>query len=215
MSYNVLTLSMICDLLPSCKGKLHGLGSGKSYSMVGYGQNKGIVPISCEEIFQRISSDRKSSYEVLVSAIEIYNEAVQELKAISFYSSYSQKRLQTVLLSHKALRKLYLASVSCVGPADPCGTPAPEGLRDPGVQDLRHLHRWHYQEVGTWLEMLRSVCREVKMTCLKAFLAQRASTRPVESYRAIHDTFEEATTHRTMGSTLMCRGSCRKVYLFL
>jgi len=32
-------------------------GAGKSYSMVGYGANKGIVPISCEEIFKRISSN--------------------------------------------------------------------------------------------------------------------------------------------------------------
>lgn len=56
-------------------------GSGKSYSMVGYGKNKGIVPISCEEIFRRIASDHGNSYEVLVSAIEIYNEAVQDLKA--------------------------------------------------------------------------------------------------------------------------------------
>ena len=29
-------------------------GSGKSYSMVGYGANKGIVPISCDNIFKRI-----------------------------------------------------------------------------------------------------------------------------------------------------------------
>jgi hypothetical protein len=29
-------------------------GSGKSYSMIGYGTNKGIVPLCCEEIFSRI-----------------------------------------------------------------------------------------------------------------------------------------------------------------
>ncbi len=29
-------------------------GSGKSYSMVGYGANKGIVPITCETLFQRV-----------------------------------------------------------------------------------------------------------------------------------------------------------------
>jgi kinesin family protein 13 len=29
-------------------------GSGKSYSMVGYGKNRGIVPIACDEIFKRI-----------------------------------------------------------------------------------------------------------------------------------------------------------------
>ena len=56
-------------------------GSGKSYSMVGYGTNKGIVPISCEEIFKRISSNTDTSihYEVEVSMLEIYNEKVQDL----------------------------------------------------------------------------------------------------------------------------------------
>ena len=34
--------------------------------MVGYGNNKGIVPISCEEIFRRIAKDdgNGNSYEV-------------------------------------------------------------------------------------------------------------------------------------------------------
>ena len=56
-------------------------GSGKSYSMVGYGANKGIVPISCEEIFKRINEnkDPATHYEVEVSMLEIYNEKVQDL----------------------------------------------------------------------------------------------------------------------------------------
>ena len=56
-------------------------GSGKSYSMVGYGENKGIVPISCEEIFKRISKNEDSNlhYEVEVSMLEIYNEKVHDL----------------------------------------------------------------------------------------------------------------------------------------
>jgi len=56
-------------------------GSGKSYSMVGYGQNKGIVPISCEEIFSRIERNPKPDlrFEVVVSVVEIYNEVVQDL----------------------------------------------------------------------------------------------------------------------------------------
>ncbi|CAE8640299.1 unnamed protein product, partial [Polarella glacialis] len=43
-------------------------GSGKSYSMVGYGANKGIVPISCEDIFRRISENKDVGlrFEVLV-----------------------------------------------------------------------------------------------------------------------------------------------------
>ena len=56
-------------------------GSGKSYSMVGYGANKGIIPISCDEIFKRIgeNTEKDKTYEVQVSMLEIYNEKVQDL----------------------------------------------------------------------------------------------------------------------------------------
>ena len=56
-------------------------GAGKSYSMVGYVANKGIVPISCDEIFRRIreNKDADKTFEVQVSMLEIYNEKVQDL----------------------------------------------------------------------------------------------------------------------------------------
>lgn len=60
-------------------------GSGKSYSIVGYGENKGIVPRACDEIFKRIktlregSTDKIIECQVTVSMIEIYNEKVQDL----------------------------------------------------------------------------------------------------------------------------------------
>jgi pSer/pThr/pTyr-binding forkhead associated (FHA) protein len=56
-------------------------GAGKSYSMMGYGVNKGIVPISAEEIFKRIERNANPQllYEVTMSMLEIYNERVQDL----------------------------------------------------------------------------------------------------------------------------------------
>jgi hypothetical protein len=56
-------------------------GSGKSYSMIGYGANKGIVPITCNEIFNRINDTTTPTkwYEVMISMLEIYNESVQDL----------------------------------------------------------------------------------------------------------------------------------------
>jgi hypothetical protein len=56
-------------------------GSGKSFSMVGYGVNKGIVPISCDTIFKGIAenSDPNKSFQVSLSMLEIYNEAVRDL----------------------------------------------------------------------------------------------------------------------------------------
>lgn len=46
-------------------------GSGKSYSMIGYGPNKGIVPITCDEIFKRTGAnkDPNLTYDVKVSML--------------------------------------------------------------------------------------------------------------------------------------------------
>ena len=56
-------------------------GSGKSHSMIGYGTNKGIVPLACTEIFDRIAAneDKDKKYEVTAMMCEIYNEKVQDL----------------------------------------------------------------------------------------------------------------------------------------
>ena len=54
-------------------------GSGKSYSMVGYGVNKGIIPVTCERLFQGIQQrkNQETEFQVILSMLEIYNEQVQ------------------------------------------------------------------------------------------------------------------------------------------
>jgi hypothetical protein len=54
-------------------------GSGKSYSMVGYPPNRGIIPIICEEMFNRVNLNKDPSivYQVTCSMLEIYNEQVR------------------------------------------------------------------------------------------------------------------------------------------
>ncbi len=56
-------------------------GSGKSYSMVGYGADRGIVPLAMEEMFARIekNGDPNVKYLVEASMMEIYNEKVRDL----------------------------------------------------------------------------------------------------------------------------------------
>jgi len=49
--------------------------------MVGYGANKGIVPISCDEIFkyidqQKQANSEKFQFQVTIQMLEIYNEQV-------------------------------------------------------------------------------------------------------------------------------------------
>ncbi|KAI9105333.1 hypothetical protein DFS34DRAFT_598959 [Phlyctochytrium arcticum] len=56
-------------------------GSGKSYSMMGYMDEKGIIPRVCDELFARIcnNTDENIAYVVEVSYLEIYNERVRDL----------------------------------------------------------------------------------------------------------------------------------------
>ncbi|KER25228.1 hypothetical protein T265_14246, partial [Opisthorchis viverrini] len=67
-------------------------GSGKSYSIMGYGPNRGIVPIVCEELFNRVqqNTDQKLTFQVSFSMLEIYNEQIRDL----LNTSSSQKSLQ-------------------------------------------------------------------------------------------------------------------------
>jgi Kinesin motor domain len=63
-------------------------GSGKSYSIAGYGDNKGIVPLLCEELFKRADRETKKGvpggkrieFKVTFSMLEIYNEVLQDLQ---------------------------------------------------------------------------------------------------------------------------------------
>ncbi|KAH9487863.1 Kinesin-like protein kif28p [Bulinus truncatus] len=59
-------------------------GSGKSYSIVGFGNNKGIVPMACEELFKSIEikrkvADKDAEFQVTLSMLEIYNEQIRDL----------------------------------------------------------------------------------------------------------------------------------------
>ena len=57
-------------------------GSGKSYSMMGYGQEYGVIPRICKNMFERIEgmgTDKNLTCTVEVSYLEIYNERVRDL----------------------------------------------------------------------------------------------------------------------------------------
>jgi hypothetical protein len=73
-------------------------GSGKSYSMMGSQDNKGIIPRLCDSLFDLIAKQQSSelSYKVEVSYMEIYNEKVRTYSVFSFIKS----RLFTVTKCH-------------------------------------------------------------------------------------------------------------------
>lgn len=49
--------------------------------MVGYGANRGIIPVSCEELFKRVSENSSAThiFRVTVTMLEIYNEQIRDL----------------------------------------------------------------------------------------------------------------------------------------
>jgi hypothetical protein len=58
-------------------------GSGKSYTMMGTPEQPGLIPRTCEDLFQRIEAAQNDtpniSYHVRVSYFEVYNEHVRDL----------------------------------------------------------------------------------------------------------------------------------------
>lgn len=56
-------------------------GAGKSYSMMGYGPDRGIIPIASEHIFDRIhaNTDPDLTMKVTCSMLEIYMEKTRDL----------------------------------------------------------------------------------------------------------------------------------------
>src|SRR5690606_26782220 len=56
-------------------------GSGKGYSMMGTPDNPGLIPRTCEDLFERIESSPSPNvtYSVRVSYFEVYNEHVRDL----------------------------------------------------------------------------------------------------------------------------------------
>lgn len=56
-------------------------GSGKSYTMMGTPEQPGLIPRTCEDLFQRIEASPSPdiSYNVRVSYFEVYNEHVRDL----------------------------------------------------------------------------------------------------------------------------------------
>ncbi|KAK1754789.1 kinesin-like protein KIF1A [Echria macrotheca] len=58
-------------------------GSGKSYSMMGTPEQPGLIPRTCDDLFERIAAAQEEtpniSYNVRVSYFEVYNEHVRDL----------------------------------------------------------------------------------------------------------------------------------------
>ncbi|NXP09525.1 KIF14 protein, partial [Thinocorus orbignyianus] len=79
-------------------------GSGKSYTMMGFDEDRGIIPRLCEDLFTRITQTDKQQvilYHLEMSFFEVYNEKIHDL--LVFKAESRQKKQPLRVREHPVL----------------------------------------------------------------------------------------------------------------
>ncbi|XP_067997024.1 kinesin-like protein KIF14 [Melanerpes formicivorus] len=78
-------------------------GSGKSYTMMGFDEDRGIIPRLCEDLFSQIAQKDKQQilYHLEMSFFEVYNEKVHDL--LVFKAESGQKKQPLRVREHSVL----------------------------------------------------------------------------------------------------------------
>ncbi|NXX39615.1 KIF14 protein, partial [Tricholaema leucomelas] len=79
-------------------------GSGKSYTMMGFDEDRGIIPRLCEDLFSQIAQKDKQQvilYHLEMSFFEVYNEKVHDL--LVFKAGSGQKKQALRVREHSVL----------------------------------------------------------------------------------------------------------------
>ncbi|KFM10148.1 Kinesin-like KIF14, partial [Aptenodytes forsteri] len=78
-------------------------GSGKSYTMMGFDEDRGIIPRLCEDLFTRIAQMDKQQilYHLEMSFFEVYNEKIHDL--LVFKAESGQKKQPLRVREHPVL----------------------------------------------------------------------------------------------------------------
>uniref|UniRef100_A0A8C0HG58 Kinesin family member 14 n=1 Tax=Chelonoidis abingdonii TaxID=106734 RepID=A0A8C0HG58_CHEAB len=78
-------------------------GSGKSYTMMGFGEELGIIPRFCEDLFTQIAQmdTQQNLYHLEMSYFEVYNEKIHDL--LIFKAENGQKK-QPVISSYSDIQ---------------------------------------------------------------------------------------------------------------
>ncbi|XP_021261102.1 kinesin-like protein KIF14 isoform X2 [Numida meleagris] len=102
-------------------------GSGKSYTMMGFDEDRGIIPRLCEDLFTRIAQTDKQQvlYHLEMSYFEVYNEKIHDL--LVFKAENRQKKQPLRVREHPVL--------------------------GPYVEDLTVNVVSSYSDIQSWLEL--------------------------------------------------------------
>ncbi|KAG9266797.1 kinesin-like protein KIF14 isoform X1 [Astyanax mexicanus] len=102
-------------------------GSGKSYTMMGFGEEAGIIPRFCEELFLRLSraDSKEDTCHLEMSYFEVYNEKIHDLLVAK--DEQNQKKMPLRVREHP--------------------------VEGPYVEDLSTNVVSSYGDIQTWLEL--------------------------------------------------------------
>ncbi|XP_077082754.1 kinesin-like protein KIF14 isoform X1 [Siphateles boraxobius] len=102
-------------------------GSGKSYTMMGFGEETGVIPRFCEELFSRLSrtETKEISCHLEMSYFEVYNEKIHDLLVAK--DGQNQKKMPLRVREHP--------------------------VYGPYVADLSTNVVTSYADIQTWLEL--------------------------------------------------------------
>lgn len=102
-------------------------GSGKSYTMMGFGEETGVIPRFCEELFSRLarSETKEMSCHLEMSYFEVYNEKIHDLLVAK--DEQNQKKMPLRVREHP--------------------------VYGPYVADLSTNVVSSYSDIKTWLEL--------------------------------------------------------------
>jgi kinesin family protein 5 len=81
--YEYVAKPVVEDVFKGYNGTIFAYGqtgTGKTYNMLGYSEDKGIIPRCCNHIFEHIDNDSSTTeYQIKCSYLEIYKEIVKDL----------------------------------------------------------------------------------------------------------------------------------------
>lgn len=145
-------------------------GSGKSYTMMGTPNQPGLIPRTCEDLFERIESSLSPhiSYTVRVSYFEVYNEHVRDLLAPVRQSS----------AEHPYYLKIRESPI--------------EG---PYIKDLTDVPVKNYAEILRWMRMGDS-SRTTASTKMNDTSSRSHSVFTIMLKQIHHDLSTDSTTER-------------------
>ena len=70
-------------------------GTGKTYTMVGGGDNWGLMIRSISDLFKTINNEKEKKYIIKISYVEIYNEIIKDLLADQINNKNNQLEIRT------------------------------------------------------------------------------------------------------------------------